>query len=146
MNTDNSININDFNTLPLEQQEIFIAHACADIVQGFFFSGNRNGLLLIIKNLSAILQRANDCLACLDMLNNGGDIYSKIFLLLEYAGREGLNEEFVDGLIEITERAQESLAQNAGVVPAGNEEHKVLERLRNVMDRKSTDTQNAKAS
>ena len=135
MNTDNSININDFNTLPLEQQEIFIAHACADIVQGFFFSGNRNGLLLIIKNLSAILQRANDCLACLDMLNNGGDIYSKIFLLLEYAGREGLNEEFVDGLIEITERAQESLAQKSGVVPAGNEEHKVLERLRAVMNR-----------
>ncbi|MBQ7215320.1 MAG: hypothetical protein IJS39_04985, partial [Synergistaceae bacterium] len=72
---------------------------------------------------------------CLDMLNNGGDIYSKIFLLLEYAGREGLNEEFVDGLIEITERAQESLAQKSGVVPAGNEEHKVLERLRAVMNR-----------
>ncbi len=137
MNSQTTINIKEFDALNIEQKESFIAHTCADIVQGFFISGNRNGLGVIIKNLSAILERAKDCLACIDMLNNGGDVYSKILLLLEYAGRNGLNEEFVDGLIDITERAQESLAQKSGVVPAGNEERKVLERLRNVMDRKN---------
>lgn len=138
MNTQTTINIKEFDTLSIEQKELFIAHTCADIVQGFFTSANRKGLEVIIKNLSAILERAKDCLSCIDMLNNGGDVYSKILLLLEYAGRNGISEEFVGGLIEITERAQESLAQNAGVVPAGNEERKVLERLRNVMDRENT--------
>ena len=137
MNTQTTINIKEFDALNIEQKESFIAHTCADIVQGFFIAGNRKGLEVIIMNLSAILQRAKDCLSCIDMLNNGGDVFSKILLLLEYAGRNGLSEEFVDGLIEITERAQESLAQNAGVVPAGNEERKVLERLRAVMDRKN---------
>ena len=137
MNTQTTINIKEFDALNIEQKESFIAHTCADIVQGFFISGNRKGLEVIIKNLSAILERAKDCLSCIDMLNNGGDVFSKILLLLEYAGRNGLSEEFVDGLIEITERAQESLAQKSGVVPAGNEERKVLERLRAVMDRKN---------
>lgn len=138
MDTNNSITIKDFDALTIEQKESFIAHACADIVHTFFISGNRKGLEVIIMNLTAILERANDCLACIDMLNSGGNVYSKIFLLLEYAGRNGISEEFVDALIEITSRAEDTLAQKSGVVPAGDEELQVLERLRNVMDRDNT--------
>lgn len=116
-------------------QENFIAHAGADLVQKMYYENNSKGLEVLVKNLTTIISRAQDCIDCLDMLKREGDVYAKIYLLLEYMGKGGISEEFVGGLIEITERAQEAFARNAGSEFAGDEEKEVLKRLNAVMNR-----------
>ena len=129
-------NIREFETMELQEQESFIAHAGARLVQKMYYDNNSKGLEIFVKNLGIVISRATDCMECLSILNREGDVYAKIYLLLEYMGKGGISEEFVQGLEEITERAQEALAQSAGVIPtAGEEEREILKRLGSVMDR-----------
>lgn len=129
-------NIREFETMELQEQESFIAHASARLVQKMYYDNNSKGLEIFVKNLGIVISRATDCMECLSILNREGDVYAKIYLLLEYMGKGGISEEFVQGLEEITERAQEALAQSAGVIPtAGEEEREILKRLGSVMDR-----------
>lgn len=132
----------DFNKLDINERESFIAHATADIIQAMYYSNNRYGLNVLAKNLDTLLERANDCIDCLDMLHKEGDVYSKIYLLLEYMGKDGVTQQFVDGLEELTVHAQECLAKSDGVAPNPDEEREVLKRLRAVMDRKQTSEDN----
>ena len=125
----------EYDEMSLFEQESFISHALVEMVQKLYYENNADGLTVVVKNLRVILSRAQDCLDCLDMLKREGDVYSKIYLLLEYMGKGGISEEFVSGLEELTERAQEALAQNSGVIPAADEEREVLKRLSAVMDR-----------
>ena len=124
-----------YEAMTLSEQESFIAHASADLVQRMYYENNREGLEVVIKNLTLVAERARDCLDCLDMLRREGDVYAKLYLLLEYMGKDGISEEFVAGLEEITERAQESLARSSGAAPTAEEEREVLKRLNAVMDR-----------
>ena len=125
----------EYDEMSLFEQESFISHALVEMVQKLYYENNADGLTVVVKNLRVILSRAQDCLDCLDMLKREGDVYSKIYLLLEYMGKGGISEEFVSGLEELTERAQEALAQNSGVIPVADEELEVLKRLSAVMDR-----------
>ena len=127
----------EYEEMSVAGQESFIAHASADLVQKMYYENNRNGLEVFIKNLSTVLERAKDSLDCLEMLQREGDVYSKIYLLLEYMGKGGISEEFVSGLEELTERAQEAFAKNTGggIIPPVEEEREVLKRLSSVMDK-----------
>ena len=127
--------IKGYEAMDIAGQENFIAHASADLVQKMYYENNRKGLEVLVKNLKAIIERANDCIDCLDMLKREGDVYTKIYLLLEYMGKGGISEEFVSGLEHLTEQAQEAYARSSGVVPAAEEEREVLKRLSSVMDR-----------
>ena len=125
----------EYEGMSLFEQESFISHALVEIVQKLYYENDTDGLTVVVKNLRVILSRAQDCLDCLDMLKHEGDVYAKIYLLLEYMGKGGISEEFVSGLEELTERAQEALARNSGVIPAADEEREVLKRLSAVMDK-----------
>ncbi|MBR1437909.1 MAG: hypothetical protein IJ587_05165 [Synergistaceae bacterium] len=125
--------IRDFNAMTLSEQESFLSHSSAELVQRLYYENNRKGLEVVVKNLTTIMERAKDCLDCLDMLGREGDVYTKLYLLLEYMGKDGISEDFVAGLAELTERAQETLARNAGVLPMAEEEREVLKRLNSVM-------------
>ena len=129
--------IKGYEAMDIAGQENFIAHASADLVQKMYYENNRKGLEVLVKNLKAIIERANDCIDCLDMLKREGDVYTKIYLLLEYMGKGGISEEFVAGLEELTERAQEAFAKNTGggIIPPVEEEREVLKRLSSVMDK-----------
>ena len=133
------ITMKEYAGMSAASQENFLAHASADLVQRMYYENDRKGLEVVIKNLMAITNRARDCLSCLEMLAHDGDVYSKIYLLVEYAGRNGISEEFVSGLEELTERAQETLAKMSGVIPAADEEREVLKRLGAVIDNKTAD-------
>lgn len=124
----------DYAAMNVIEQESFISHAAADLVQKMYYEHNKAGLEVTVKNLTTIVGRARDCLDCLEMLHKEGDVYAKLWLMLEYMSKDGINEEFVSGLEELTECAQECLARNAGVIPTGEEEQEVMKRLRGVMD------------
>lgn len=127
--------IKEYEAMDIVGQENFISHASADLVQKMYYENNRRGLEVLVKNLTTIINRAQDCIDCLDMLKREGDVYAKIYLLLEYMGKGGISEEFVCGLEEITERAQEAFAKNAGSELTGDEEKEFLKRLNEVMNR-----------
>lgn len=105
--------LKEYEAMTISGQESFLAHASADLVQKMYYENNREGLEVIIKNLTVIIARAKDCLGCLDMLRQEGDVYAKIYLLLEYMGKGGISEEFVSGLEELTELTQETLELRA---------------------------------
>lgn len=127
--------IREYEAMDVVGQESFLSHASVALVQKLYYENNRKGLEVVIKNLAVVLNRAQDCLDCLEMLNKEGDVFSKIYLLLEYMSKGEISEEFVSGLEEITERAQESLARATGVAPTKEEEREVLKRLNAVMNR-----------
>ena len=117
------------------EQECFIAHSAADLVHKLYYDNNAKGLETFCKNLTAILERARDCLDCLAMLQREGDVYAKIYLLLDYMGQKGITEEFVSELTEIAEVAQENFAQNNGAEMSEGEEKEVLKNLREAMNK-----------
>lgn len=117
------------------EQESFLAHASADLVQKLYYDNDMDGLIVVVKNLGAILEHAKNCIECLEMLRREGDMYAKIYLLLEYMGKGGISEEFVSGLEELAERAQETYAKSSGSMATAEEEREVLKRLNAVMDR-----------
>ncbi len=125
----------EYASMSLMERGNFLSHSAADVIQQMYYGHDKAGLEVLIKNFKAIIVRARDCVDCLEMLHKEGDVYAKLWLMLEYIGKDGINEDFVSGLEELTECAQECLARNAGVIPTGEEEQAVMRRLRNVMDR-----------
>lgn len=127
-----------YNEMSVFEQENFLAHATADLVHRMYYENSRKGLEVMLKNLTAVTKRAQDCLSCLSMLEQGGDIHDKLCLLLEYMVKSGLSEEFVSNLIDFTEMAQDALAQSSGAMPTDEERRELLQRLHEVMDRNSS--------
>ena len=124
----------EYQNMNVSEQENFLSHSLADLVQKMYYEHNKSGLELLIKNLRTIAERARDCVDCLEMLHKEGDVYAKLWLMLEYMGHGGISEEFVCGLEQLTERAQECLARSEGAVLSSKEEQEVLERINAVID------------
>ena len=127
--------IAEYEAMNTAERENFLAHASADLIHKMYYENNGKGLDVFIKNMTAIVKRARDCLECLGILKREDDVYSKIYLLLEYMSKRGISEEFVSELENITEFAQESLAQATGAVPTEAERCEIMKRLRTVLDR-----------
>ena len=127
--------IKEYEAMSVSEQESFIAHASADLVQKLYYGNDSKGLEVFMKNLTAINNRARVCVECLGILKRENDVCAKIYLLLEYMSKRGINEEFVSGLEEITDFAQEILAQASGAMPTEAERCEIMKRLRNVLDR-----------
>lgn len=125
----------EYEAMTVSERESFLAHAGADLVQRLYYDDDMDGLIVAAKNLGTILERAKNCIECLDILRRKGNVYSKIYLLLEYMGREGMSEEFVSGLAEISERAQEAYAKGMETPESEAEEREVMKRLNEVMSR-----------
>ena len=127
--------IKEYEAMSVSEQESFIAHASADLVQKLYYGNDSKGLEVFMKNLTAINNRARVCVECLGILKRENDVCAKIYLLLEYMSKRGINEEFVSGLEEITDFAQEILAQASGSMPTEAERCEIMKRLRTVLDR-----------
>lgn len=126
--------IKEYEAMTLPDQESFLAHAAAELVQKMYYDNNSKGLEVFCKNLTVIQDRARDYMDCLAMLQREGDVYTKIYLLLEYMGRNGIDEDFVSGLTEIAERAQESFAQANGATLTEDEEREVMKNLHETLN------------
>lgn len=127
--------IKEYEAMSVMEQESFIAHASADLVQKLYYGNDSKGLEVVVKNLTAVRDRAQNCLECLGILKRENDVCSKIYLLLEYMSKSGISEEFVSGLEEIAEFAQEILSQTGGAMPTEDERREIMKRLRTVLDR-----------
>lgn len=127
--------IKEYEAMSIMEQENFIAHASADLVQKMYYGNDSKGLEVFMKNLMTIHERARSCLECLGILRRENDVCAKIYLLLEYMNERGINEEFISGLEDITEFAQEILTQASGSIPTEAERREIMKRLRNVLDR-----------
>lgn len=127
--------IREYEAMDEKQQVSFISHAGVDLVQKMYYENERKGLEVFVENLEEIIGRARDCIDCLDILKQEGDVYAKIYLLLEYMEKDGISEEFVGGLLDLSERAQETFERNSGATLAAEEEKEVLKRLNAIMNR-----------
>lgn len=132
-------NIKEYDNLNSTEQENFLAHSAANLAQKMYYDHDRKGLEVLVNNLETIAEHARNCLDCLEILHKKGDVFAKIYLLLEYMGKGAISEEFVSGLEELTERAHECLAQSEGVIPTGEEEKKLLAKLGNIIDSKTAE-------
>lgn len=127
--------IAEYEEMSALEQESFIAHASADLVQKMYYENNSKGLEVFTKNLTVVMNRAKVCIECLGILKRENDVCSKIYLLLDYMSKRGISKEFVSGLEEITDFAQEILAQADGAMPTEAERREIMKRLHAVLDR-----------
>ena len=123
----------DFQDLTVASQESFIAHSAAEIVHSLYYNQDSKGLDVFIRNLETVFDYAHNCRSCLDILQQKGNVYAKINLLLEFLGQSGINEEFVAGLEAVTDKAQVCLEGS----PSVDDENSALINLRTLMDRKN---------
>lgn len=127
--------IKEYEAMSVMEQESFIAHASADLVQKLYYGNDSKGLEVVVKNLTAVRDRAQNCLECLGILKRENDVCSKIYLLLGYMSKSGIDEKFVSELEGITEYAKNILAQTKGAsTPTEAERKRVMENLRIVLD------------
>lgn len=127
--------IKEYEAMSVVEQESFIAHASADLVQKMYYGNDSKGLEVFMKNLTAVRDRARDCIECLGILRRENDVCAKIYLMLDYLNKRGISEEVVSGLEEIADFAQEILAQAGGAIPTEAERREIMKRLRNVLNR-----------
>ena len=125
--------IQDFLNLSVANQESFIAHSAAELVQSLYYNQDAKGLDVIISNLETVIDYAKNCRSCLDILQQKGNVYTKINLLLEFLGQKGISEEFVDALENISIHAHDCLEGS----PSKLDENVALMNVRLLMNRKN---------
>ena len=117
-----------------EQSGSFLAHSAAELAYKFYYERDRKGLEMLVKDLETVTAHTRNCIECLDFLNSQGESFSKIYLLLEYMGRDGVDEEFVSNLEALAERARECLDNDEGFSMTQEEEFDMIRRLNQTMD------------
>ena len=123
----------EYQNLNVASQESFIAHSAAELVQSLYYHQDAKGLDVIISNLETVIDYARNCRSCLDILQQKGNVYTKINLLLEFLGQKGISEEFVDALENISIHAHDCLEGS----PSDDDEALAIMNVRLLMDRKN---------
>ena len=129
----------NYHDLNVANQESFIAHSAAELAQSLYYMKDATGLDVLIRNLETVIDYARNCRCCLDILQQKGNIYAKINLLLEFLGQKGISEEFVDALENISIHAQDCLEGS----PSEDDENVALMNVRLLMDRKNDEFEEA---
>ena len=127
----------NYRDVTIQERVGFLSHSAAELVQTMYYGRDVKGLEVLIKNFESVLEHARNCLSCLEILGQGGDVYSKIYMLLDYLGQEGMTEEFVYGLEDLTEHAQECL----GGEVSKEAEAAALRNMRKLMSRNAAEYQ-----
>ena len=140
--SNNSSNNNNREAVSATESGSFVAHSAAELAYKFYYERDRKGLEMLTKDLEAVLSHTKNCIDCLDFLNSQGESFAKIYLLLEYMGRKGISEEFVNNLEELAERARECLDNDEEMKLDADEEFDLIRRLNSTMDRHERDYRN----
>ena len=118
-----------------EQQGSFLAHSVAQLSYKFYYEQDKRGLELLARDLQAVLSHVNNCIESLNFLNNKGEIYAKLYLLLEYIGHEQMTEEFVKNLEALAERARACYENDEELEPSIEERFEIVRGLMQTIDK-----------
>lgn len=126
----------NYELMSTVEQEHFLSHSCAELAQKMYHDCDKKGLEVFIKNLEVVIGHAKNCIDCIELLQKQGDAADKIFLLIDYLGKDGINEEFMSDLDEFVDKAHEALNEES--VPELNKQEikQICSQLNSVMDRK----------
>lgn len=111
------------------------SHETAELIEAIFYGNDKAGLELLIRHLEFFVEHAKSCVSCLEFVGQGGSPYKKIQLLLGYLGHEGISEEFVSELEELTDEAHEYLETEEDEEETKKAESAALENMRMLLDR-----------
>ena len=126
----------NYEDMTVREQEHFLAHESVELVQRMYHECDRKGIEVFIENLKTVIAHAKDCIDCIELLQKKGDAANKIFLLIDYLGKDGISEEFVNDLDELVDKAHEQA--NEENVPELNKREldRICTSLNAVMDQK----------
>ena len=124
----------NYDEMTALNKEHFLAHSSVELVHSLYHSSDRKGLETFLKNFEYVTSYARDCLECLDILDKKGDVFNKIFLLIDHVGQGGITEDFVNDMKEIADKAQFTY-EHEGEEPSEDEINSTLTNLRKVMAR-----------
>lgn len=119
--------------MTLKDRARFISHATATLTDELYYTKDKVGLEVLIKNLELILGHARDCLDCVELMSRGGDVFKKIKLMLEYLALTDLNEEFVGQLEMLATQVHEDWAQSTEAAISEFEEAEMVKRLKGLI-------------
>ncbi len=119
----------EYADMGLKEQAGFISHAAASLVDELYYTNDKAGLEVLLKNLELIVGHAQDCLDCLELIGKKGNVLKKVRLMLEYLGVKDLNEDFVTQLEELTLQAQEDLMQSTEAAVSEADEANMVKNL-----------------
>jgi len=131
----------NYETMTTMEQVSFIAHSSIELVQKMYYEKNKKGLEIFLKNCSLITNHAKDCFDCIELLSKKGDTFNKIFLLIDYLGQKGINEEFIDDLHEMLNKAQEFYEQPETEEPTHEDIARGCANLRAIIDKNTSEAQ-----
>ena len=117
-----------------EQVQAVICRA-AELIETIFYGNDKKGLESVIRSFDFLIRHARKCKSCLEFVGDGENPYKKIQLLLGYLGHEGISEDFVSELEEITDQAHEYLETDKDEEQLKAAEAAALENMRMLLDK-----------
>ena len=107
----------------------------AELIETIFYGNDMKGLESVIRSFDFLAGHARRCKSCLEFIGDGENPYKKIQLLLGYLGHEGISEDFVAELEDITDQAHEYLETEEDEEQLKAAEAAALENMRMLLDK-----------
>ena len=125
----------NYDVLAVSEQVKSVICRAAELIETIFYGNDMKGLESMIRSFDFLIRHARKCKSCLEFVGDGENPYKKIQLLLGYLGHEGISEDFVSELEEITDQAHEYLETEADKEEMKAAEQAALENMRMLLDK-----------
>ncbi len=97
--SNNSTNSNKvWDTMSLQEQEVFISRSALEVINNMFDAGDSKGLDVLAKNLNALHKFAQDRQS---LLQRKQDIAESLRSMLEHLNTSGIDDAFAEGIDNI---------------------------------------------
>ena len=98
MSNNSTNSVKEWDTMSLQEQEVFIARSALELINSMFDAGDSKGLDVLTKNLSSLQDFAKDRLGLLQRKENIADSLKS---MLEHLNTSGIDEAFAEGIDNI---------------------------------------------
>ena len=124
-----------FNALNNPEKRDIVTNAAKELISLFYYEQDTQMLDAFKSDLAGLIYEVDERKKCLNFIQGKGEVFSKIYLLLDFIGGQGVSEEFVEGLEQLAAQARKSLSTGTDdddeISPA--EEARALRNIRQVM-------------
>ena len=124
-----------FNALNNPEKRDIVTNAAKELISLFYYEQDTQMLDAFKSDLAELMYEVDERKKCLNFIQGKGEVFSKIYLLLDFIGGQGVSEEFVEGLEQLAAQARKSLSTGTDdddeISPA--EEARALRNIRQVM-------------
>ena len=99
-----------FNAMSNPEKSDIVTNAAKELINLFYYEQDTHMLDAFKSDLAELMYEVDERKKCLSFIQGKGEVFSKIYLLLDFIGGQGVSEEFVEGLEQLAAQARKSIS------------------------------------